>query len=206
MRANNLGPTVPKDTRTRLIEAGTKLIAEKGLAGASVRDICAEAEAGRNMIHHYFGSKDGLYQAILENFSSSGFAPALRCIADPAQSAEAFHTKMTLFLTEVLETLVTHSRVFRIMQREQSEYLSLKEFRSALLLFLSDSQERGYIRASISVGMIPGMILDRLGNQVLYALMLNENDAENIILNLEYRRAWLKANADLLVNGFAAQN
>lgn len=195
-----------KNAKSRLLEAATKLIAEKGLAGASVRDICAEAGAGRNMIHHYFGSKDGLFQAILDNFSSEGFAPAIRTIATPAESAEEFRIKMELFIAETLEALVTHSRVFRIITREQTHYLPLREYRTALLDFFQAAQQSAFLRASVQLDMLPGIVLDRLGNQVIYALSLGEETDQNVILDGEYRRAWLKANSDILIFGFAERS
>lgn len=195
---------VTTDAKSRLLEAGTKLIAEQGLAGASVRDICAEAGVGRNMIHHYFGSKDGLFQAILDAFSSDGFAPAIRIVATPAQSAEEFRIKMQLLFTETLEVLVAHSRVFRIINREQSAFLPLKPYRDALLNFLTQAQQDGFIRGTIATDMIPGVLLDRLGNQVLYALGLGEAKTQNVILDPIYRQHWAKANSDILIFGFAA--
>lgn len=195
-----------KNAKSRLLEAATKLIAEKGLAGASVRDICAEAGVGRNMIHHYFGSKDGLFQAILDNFSSEGFAPAIRTIATPAESAEEFRIKMELFIAETLEALVTHSRVFRIITREQTHYLPLREYRTALLDFLQAAQQSAFLRVSVQPDMLPGIILDRLGNQVIYALSLGEETDQNVILDADYRRAWLKANSDILIFGFAERS
>ena len=195
-----------KNAKSRLLEAATKLIAEKGLAGASVRDIRAEAGAGRNMIHHYFGSKDGLFQAILDNFSSEGFAPAIRTIATPAESAEEFRIKMELFIAETLEALVTHSRVFRIITREQTHYLPLREYRTALLDFFQAAQQSAFLRASVQLDMLPGIVLDRLGNQVIYALSLGEETDQNVILDGEYRRAWLKANSDILIFGFAERS
>ncbi|GAA6206963.1 hypothetical protein NBRC116601_02560 [Cognatishimia sp. WU-CL00825] len=194
-----------QDAKSRLLAAGTKLIAEQGLAGASVRDICAQAGVGRNMIHHYFGSKDGLFQAILDAFSSDGFAPAIRTIATPAQSAEEFRIKMQLLLTETLEVLVANSRVFRIMTREQSAFLPLKPYRGALLNFLNQAKQSGFIRETIAVDMIAGVLLDRLGNQVLYALMLGDNKTQNVILDPVYRQDWIKTNADILIFGFAKQ-
>jgi len=40
--------------------------AAKGLAGARVNVIARESGANKRMIYHYFGSKEGLYQAALE--------------------------------------------------------------------------------------------------------------------------------------------
>jgi len=53
-------------TRDRLLAAGERLFAEKGLDGVSIRMITAAAAANTAAIHYHFGSKDGLVRAILE--------------------------------------------------------------------------------------------------------------------------------------------
>lgn len=56
----------PERTRAEILEAATQEFAEKGLAGARV-DLIAEAtRTSKRMIYYYFGSKEGLYIAVLE--------------------------------------------------------------------------------------------------------------------------------------------
>ncbi|MBX3606895.1 MAG: TetR family transcriptional regulator [Piscinibacter sp.] len=56
----------PERTRAEILEAATREFAEKGLAGARV-DLIAEAtRTSKRMIYYYFGSKEGLYIAVLE--------------------------------------------------------------------------------------------------------------------------------------------
>ena len=52
--------------RNRLFDSATLLFAEKGFDSVSVREICTHATTSINMIHHYFGSKQGLLNAIVE--------------------------------------------------------------------------------------------------------------------------------------------
>jgi AcrR family transcriptional regulator len=54
-----------EDTRRKLLEAATKLFSEQGFHGASTRDIAGAARATLPSIEHHFGSKEGLYQAVL---------------------------------------------------------------------------------------------------------------------------------------------
>jgi AcrR family transcriptional regulator len=54
------------ETRARLLSAGERLFARKGLDAVSVRDITAAARANTAAIHYHFGSKQGLVEAILE--------------------------------------------------------------------------------------------------------------------------------------------
>jgi len=57
----------PELTRRRLLDAATKLFAEKGRDGTSIDDICQTSGVNCRMIYHYFGSKEGLYMAMLAN-------------------------------------------------------------------------------------------------------------------------------------------
>ena len=56
----------PERTRADIIEVATLEFSEKGLAGARI-DVIAEAMAtSKRMIYYYFGSKEALYVAVLE--------------------------------------------------------------------------------------------------------------------------------------------
>lgn len=55
------------DCRTKLLEIGTRLFAERGLHGVSIRELSQEAGASISMISYYFGGKEGLYSAVLQD-------------------------------------------------------------------------------------------------------------------------------------------
>lgn len=55
-----------KVTRDELLTAATEEFAEKGLAGARVEEIAAHTATSKHMIYYHFGSKEGLYTAVLE--------------------------------------------------------------------------------------------------------------------------------------------
>ncbi|WP_029002044.1 TetR family transcriptional regulator [Azohydromonas australica] len=63
--------TVPgRDTevvRASLLRAAASEFASRGFAGARLEAIAAEAGATRAMIYYYFGGREGLYIAVLEN-------------------------------------------------------------------------------------------------------------------------------------------
>lgn len=49
-----------------IIAVATKEFSEKGLAGARIDDIAQAMRTSKRMIYYYFGSKEGLYVAVLE--------------------------------------------------------------------------------------------------------------------------------------------
>jgi AcrR family transcriptional regulator len=56
----------PGRTMADIIEVATKEFSEKGLAGARIDDIAQAMQTSKRMIYYYFGSKEGLYVAVLE--------------------------------------------------------------------------------------------------------------------------------------------
>ncbi|MFV0490500.1 MAG: TetR family transcriptional regulator [Pseudorhodobacter sp.] len=53
-------------TRARILAAAKREFSQNGLGGARVDEIAARAKANKRMIYHYFGSKEALFQTVLE--------------------------------------------------------------------------------------------------------------------------------------------
>ena len=53
-------------TKARILEAAKAEFARLGLGGARVDEIADKARANKRMIYHYFGSKEDLFTAVLE--------------------------------------------------------------------------------------------------------------------------------------------
>jgi len=56
----------PEGTRRRILEAATEQFTKFGLAGARVDAIASAAATNERMLYYYFGSKEGVYVAVLE--------------------------------------------------------------------------------------------------------------------------------------------
>src|SRR6266700_675488 len=57
---------VSKATREKIIKAASHAFARDGYEGASIRAIVAEAGVNQAAINYHFGSKEGLYRAVLQ--------------------------------------------------------------------------------------------------------------------------------------------
>lgn len=95
-------------TRERILQTARDLFTSKGFASASVSEICLSADVSPPTLYHHFGSKDGLYQEVVENtLTIDGFVELLRrAITDPP-TAEArltayVETYLTAFPAEFL--------------------------------------------------------------------------------------------------------
>lgn len=56
----------PERTMAGILAAATHEFADKGLSGARIDEIAAATATSKRMIYYYFGSKEGLYVAVLE--------------------------------------------------------------------------------------------------------------------------------------------
>lgn len=56
----------PDQTRRNILDVALAEFADKGLSGARVDEIAARTATTKRMIYYYFGSKEGLYAAVLE--------------------------------------------------------------------------------------------------------------------------------------------
>ena len=58
----------PRDVKTRVLNTATKLFADRGILGVSLREIMTAADVNIASAHYYFGSKDKLYEACVLRF------------------------------------------------------------------------------------------------------------------------------------------
>ena len=56
----------PARTMAGILEVARAEFSEKGLSGARIDEIAAATQTSKRMIYYYFGSKEGLYLAVLE--------------------------------------------------------------------------------------------------------------------------------------------
>jgi len=62
-------PQRGEETRDRLLQVGIQLFGKLGFDGVSTRDIVRGAGVTLPSIAHHFGSKEGLYEAVLKNIA-----------------------------------------------------------------------------------------------------------------------------------------
>lgn len=146
----------PEQTRARLIQAAKRVFAQRGLRGASVHDISAEAGVSTAMINHHFGGKEALYRACLESFGEARLR-AVDAMLVPPTSREDFVTRLDVLVTHLLNLHLDDLDIVTILLRDQSESEQwgpkveqrLFEFTIKLSHFFALAQERGLLRAGV---------------------------------------------------------
>lgn len=102
------------EARERILEAAMQLFAARGFAATTVRDIATAAGLNLAMIHYYFGNKEGLYRAILEE----KVATVQRVLAEAASSEGTSRARLERYVRAYAHFLCTHPHFARILQQE----------------------------------------------------------------------------------------
>ena len=116
--------------RKKLIEAGLKIYSEVGYGGASTRTIAATAGVNLAAITYYFGSKKGLYHAVIDHiveYYQKNLGAGLRQIRQTLQREGATHAHCFELLEQYIHVLVqsvlkeskVSLQISRIYVREQ---------------------------------------------------------------------------------------
>jgi AcrR family transcriptional regulator len=151
-------PPVNQDSKTELLRAARKLFAEKGFDGTSVKDLADEAGVNVSLVSYFFGGKEALYVACLEEAGRKVLELAVR-VLQPPKSAEEFRVRLTLFIEELIRVHIEESEITNILQRDcvmnferiQGVFKEsfLKVFQS-LHDFIQQGQKNGILRKEIS--------------------------------------------------------
>jgi AcrR family transcriptional regulator len=102
MAAGSATPRVRDAERTRaeIIDVATHEFADQGYAGARVDEIAAKTRTTKRMIYYYFGGKEGLYLAVLEQ--------AYRHIRSLEQQLDVEHLQPVDALRQLAELTFDH--------------------------------------------------------------------------------------------------
>ncbi len=99
-----------------IINAATKLFAEKGFDGASVRDIAHEADVNVAMISYYFGSKEKLMEAVFEDKTNNIKLKVENLLQDEGIS---HLQKVNILIDDYVDKFIHQQEFHKIMMREQ---------------------------------------------------------------------------------------
>ena len=95
-------------TRRQILSAALKLFADRGYAGTSVQHIVSTAKVTKPVLYYYFGSKAGLYQALVDYAYDERFrlmqAAAVQCRTLAGKLVEIL-TALFAFLRENRELM-----------------------------------------------------------------------------------------------------
>jgi AcrR family transcriptional regulator len=105
------------DSRNRLLQEAEKLFMAHGFAAVSTRAICEAAHVTQPSLYHYFGSKEGLYLAVVAGWFEEVRQGIEHAIAAGATLRDQLHRVALLFWSGAVGE-------YQAMQRDAMTYLS----------------------------------------------------------------------------------
>ena len=155
-RRTGIREQMAQDTKDAILRAATKIFAKGGFAGGRIDEISKAAKSYDRMIYYYFGSKEGLFIAVLEDmyrrFNEAESALALD-EEDPVASLKAVIAFMWSFYQRNPEfiTLLNDENLHR--GKHISKSLRAREYSSPAIEILGRVLENGARKKVFRAGL-----------------------------------------------------
>jgi len=209
-RPKNLSQYLRHQVQTpeRIVSAATKLFANKGYDGASIKDICSKARVNIAAINYHFGSKDNLYRHIIEQFATERLDFARR-ILQPPENPDELKVRLEIFLRQTLEALIKQPDVILLMQRgvEMFDAISIDVFRKTLLKafemlveFLNQAKKNGLLSQGVDPFFAAGLIRSQFLHQTRIDRVVKKYFGYSLS-DKKYRDHWIQQTLSLFLNG-----
>jgi AcrR family transcriptional regulator len=144
------------DTKRRLLAAAKSEFARKGLGGARVDVIAEKAKANKRMLYHYFGSKDDLFQTVVEQAYLDIRSAEQKLQLDDLEPGKALETLVRFTWTYYLNnpefiTLVNSENLHRAGHLKKSEAVKVvsRRFVSMVKGILERGVKAGVFRKGV---------------------------------------------------------
>ena len=121
------------------------------------------------MIHHHFKNKQGLLDAVLEQYSIQVFLVPMKLMQSEVRSKDELQSRLRMIFESTLEACLKYRDVVVLTWREQMTPHALVEYLNCFKEFLESARSKGIVRESIDPDMITGFMFDRIMNQVQLA-------------------------------------
>ena len=146
-------------TRQRLLDAAAEEFAARGIAGARVDRIAQAAQSNKAQIYHYFGSKDGLFEAVFDRVVEA----ALREIPiDPADLPEYAGRLFDRYQEHPeIQRLATWHRLERADGDDPIEAIVASN--AAKVNAIADAQRAGLLTTRFEPAVLLGLVLTLSG-------------------------------------------
>ena len=118
LQAQEQGKSPGQQTRKALIEVATEVFLADGFKAARVADIAQQAGVRLSAINYHFGSKEGLYLAVLQHHADLAWRTAPLPVFDPDQPLQQ---RLQAFISGMVRRMLdpeNPSRIGRLMIRE----------------------------------------------------------------------------------------
>lgn len=139
------------DKKQHILEHALELFAEKGFEGTSIRDLAARADVNVAMVNYYFGSKEKLFERLVE-YKATYARAALEELANNPNYSEI--EKVDLIIDNHIKKLFGNRKFHRVLHQELM--LSQREALQAAIveiIYPNSLIMRGVIESGMKSGL-----------------------------------------------------
>ena len=195
-------------TRSTILVAAGPLFASSGIQGTTIRQVAAEAQVNSQLIYYYFGSKVGLFRAVLEGAASRVAALLAHAKVKNGLPRE----RLARFVSEWVRVTLAEAPTLRMLHRAMLEgdttlAADIQRYAAGhaaqIGSLIDEGKATGAFRASLdtrrAVASLVGMVQYlALAETILFP-------STNLMQNRNERDAMAKHTAELFLSGVDAK-
>ncbi|RRD03500.1 TetR/AcrR family transcriptional regulator [Arachnia propionica] len=155
-------PSKAERTKERIRDAAAVLFASRSFESVSTRAIAKQAGVDAALIHHYFTSKEGLFQAVMDNGIQAGHA-ATRVLTFPV---ERWGTELARAMEQVWTSPAAPALKAVVRRALASSHSPLEGYATRMILGplaqqLGLPEDEARLRAALVGSQLVGMVVAR---------------------------------------------
>jgi len=162
-------------THQALLDAGRHLFAERGFAGAGQEDIVERAGVTRGALSHHFGTKEGLFRAVVESVEQDLTERIAVAAMEGDNPVEHLRFGCLAFLDAALDPAVR-----RIVLLDAPAVLGWQAWRDMDTVY-----GLGLVTAALEHCMDAGLVATRPVQPLAHLLLAALNEAAMLVANAE---------------------
>ena len=200
-------------SRESILKEANRLFAEKGYEGTSIRELTEAAQVNVAAINYHFGSKQGLFEAVVKDFTLLKLSMVVM-VLEPTKTLDEFRLHITMFMKQFLLMASNEHEAFRMLNRniETFSRLAPKDFKAIFvnihtqfLKFVEAAQNAKIIRPDIDVEILTqilfGGLMDLARNNALRKAVNKKS-----IDNESFRDQYVTTFVEGILNGVGVKN
>jgi len=189
--AGAIGSEETEKTRRRILEAASKLFAEKGYEGTSVREISKLSGTNISMISYYFGSKEELYRTVIREFALF-VKQEFDLLIEEYKKMDVSEASFKMMIEGFITLMIVHRRrwpdICQILEREKiSGYIQSRKVHEEVFFPIArtmrnvivEGQEKGFVNEKVMPDFFFGALIESIKGvmiQCTAAEMIAEGD------------------------------
>jgi len=145
-----------QDTRMAILRAARRLFLDKGYSATSMRQIAHKARVTQSLIHHHFGSKQLLWQAVKQSMLAAYFDAQHRLLAKQETSLDVLRASIIAYFRYFQQ----HPELVRLLtwtileKGQQGGHLEEKDVFQLGIDRLIQAQKQGIVRSDVQAQSI----------------------------------------------------